>query len=438
MKGSHRDEAPPARPREEVEPLLDRIEREAFDYFLTESNPDNGLVGDTNDPASPASIAAVGMALAAYPAGAERGFCEREQAKARELSTLRFFHASPQGRQADASGYKGFYYHYLDRRTGHRVRDCELSTIDTAFFIAGALAAAAYFDRADEEEAEIRRLADRLYRRIEWAWASSGGPKISHGWKPESGFLRNRWDGYTEALLLYALALGSPTHPVAPESYDAWLSTYSWKKISGIELLYAGPLAVHQLSHAWIDLRGIRDAFMKSRGIDYFENSRRAAIVQQDYASRNPHGFAGYGKTCWGFTASDGPGPATRTTGGAERVFFGYAERGAPYGPDDGTVSPWAAAACLPFAPEIVLPTIESFADEEKRRHGLAVSFNPTWPESSGGDSGWVSPRSFGLHRGPIVLMIENFRSELPWRLMKKCPPLVAGLRRAGFTGGWL
>ena len=170
------------------------------------------------------------------------------------------------------------------------------------------LTVATYFDRDTADEAEVRRLADALYRRADWNWACDGGPTLTHGWRPETGFIPHRWQGYDEGLLLYILGLGSPTHPLPPESYAAYCATYQWKSIYGRELLYSGPLFTHQLSHLWIDFRGIRDAFMRERGSDYFENSRQATFVQQEYAIRNPLGFAGYGEHCWGFTACDGPG----------------------------------------------------------------------------------------------------------------------------------
>ena len=420
---------------------LDQLQRNTFDYFLHEDNPANGLVADKTSEGSPASIAAVGLALAAYPVGVERGYLSREAARQKTLATLRFFRDSPQGTGSDATGYRGFYYHFLDMKTGRRVWDCELSTIDSTFLFAGMLTAAAYFheDRADEHE--IRTLADALYRRADWLWATDGGPTVVHGWTPEGGFLPYRWQGYDEALLLYVLGLGSPTFPLPEESYRAWLSTYAWRRVYDRELLFAGPFFIHHLSHVWIDFRGIQDAYMRERGLDYFENSRQATYVQREYATRNPLELEGYSEDCWGITASDGPGWSTHRIGGVERMFFGYRARGAPYGPDDGTVSPWAILASLPFAPEIVLPACRYLADIDlgiDRPYGFKASFNPTFPAASGGQYGWVSPFHFGLNQGPIVLMIENHRSGLLWRLMRACPYLVTGLRRARFTGGWL
>ncbi len=422
---------------------LETLQRRTFDYFIHEANPANGLIRDKTKADWPASIAATGLALAAYPVGIERGFWTRSAAVERALATLRFFWNSPQGAEPDATGHQGFFYHFLDMQTGRRVWDCELSTVDSAFLLVGALTAAAYFDAQTAEEREIRNLADALYRRCNWAWAQNGKATLTHGWRPEGGFISYRWEGYDEALLLYILGLASPTHPLTQDSYDAWLSTYRWEHCYGYDYVYAGSLFTHQLSHVWIDFRGIQDVFMRGKGIDYFENSRRATYVQQRYAIENPRKFVGYGELLWGITASDGPGPETIKLRGIERTFFDYAGRGVPYGPDDGTLAPWAVVASLPFAPEIVLPAIDFYVREIKLKqsnpYGFKASFNPTHPgEPRNPFGGWVSPWHYGLNQGPIVLMIENYRSGLIWRLMRGCPYIQEGLRRAGFTGGWL
>ncbi len=420
---------------------LDKLQRGTFGYFLRETNPENGLVPDNTRDGAPCSITAVGLALAAYTVGVERGYLTRDEAVTRTLTTLGFFWNGTQGEESDALGYKGFYYHFLNMQTGRRMWKSELSTIDTTFLLAGALAAAQYFNRETKEEREIRTLASALYRRADWQWALNGGAKVSMGWKPESGFLRYRWEGYSEALLLYALGLGSPTYPLPAKSYQAWTETYRWKKLYGIEFLYAGPLFIHQLSHVWIDFRGIQDDFMRERGIDYFENSRRATYAQQQYAIRNPKKFRSYGENCWGVTASDGPGPATRKLNGVERRFFDYRARSIPYGPDDGTIAPWAAVASLPFAPELVLPALEHFNEaypEMTSKYGFKCSFNPTFTDGKQSARGWISKGYYGLDQGPIVLMIENYRTGFFWQLMRQCPHLVTGLRRAGFAGGWL
>lgn len=430
-----------ARPAETESHMLDAIQRGAFDYFLHETNDANGLVRDKTCPDWPASIAAVGLGLTAYPVGVERGFVTRREAAERTLTTLRFFWRSKQGPAPDATGHRGFYYHFLDMQTGARAWQCELSTVDSALLLGGMLTAAAYFDGDGTAEREIRDLADRLYARVDWQWAQNGEATVTHGWKPESGFLPYRWEGYDEALLLYVLGLGSPTHPLPAESYRAWASTYEWKTVYDTELLYAGPLFTHQLSHVWIDFRGIQDAFMREHGSDYFENSRRATFVQQQHGIRNPGGFAHYGELCWGITASEGPGEITCKIDGIERRFFGYLARAVPYGPDDGTIAPWAVVASLPFAPEITVPTLADFRRWQRagdHRYGFKAAFNPTFPDSGGLPNGWVSQWHFGINEGPSVVMIQNYKSGLVWQLMRGCRYLVAGLRAAGFTGGWL
>jgi hypothetical protein len=420
---------------------LGRLQWTTVEYYLKESNPVNGLVRDKTDPTAPCSIAAVGMALASSPVAVERGVLPRGLGAAIALKKLRFFHESRQGPEADATGYKGFYYHFIDMTDGRRAWECELSTIDSAFLFAGMLTVATYFDRDTADEAEIRRLVDELYGRADWNWARNGGAALTHGWRPESGFIPHSWTGYDEALLLYILGLGSPTHPLPPESYAAYCSTYGWETIYGREMLYSPPLFTHQLSHLWIDFRGIRDAFMRDHGSDYFVNSRHATYVHQEYAIRNPMQFAGYGEHCWGFTACDGPGWVKRTVNGVERQFFDYLARGAPFGPDDGTVAPWAVVASLPFAPEIVIPTVRHLADLNlgmTKPFGFKPSFNQTFAVPDSPTGWWVTPHHFGIDQGPIVLAIENYRSRLLWKIMRRCPPVVAGLRRAGFTGGWL
>ncbi|MEO8879102.1 MAG: glucoamylase family protein [Gemmatimonadaceae bacterium] len=420
---------------------MDALQRDTFNYFVHEANPVNGLIIDKTQPGSPASIAAVGLALSSYPVGVERGFMTRTDAIRRTLATLRFFQTSVQSTDAEATGYKGFYYHFLDMGSGKRAWKCELSTVDTAFLLAGMLTVAAYFSGSTADEREIGELADELYRRTDWNWAQNGGIAVTHGWKPESGFLPYRWQGYDEALFLYLLGLGSPTHPLPKDSYVQWTSSYEWREIYGYEFLYSAPLFTHQISHLWIDFRGIQDGYMRGKETDYFENSRRATLVQQQYAIDNPASFDGYKANCWGITASDGPGPAKRTIDGREREFFDYLARGVPDGPDDGTVAPWAVVASLPFAPEIVIPTLEHFEKLRLRAnnpYGFKTTFNPTFAQRGDPSHSWISPFHCGLNQGPIVIMIENYRSGLIWHLTRECPYFVTGLHRAGFQGGWL
>jgi hypothetical protein len=420
---------------------LNRLQLTTLQYYLHEVNPANGLVRDKTDKTAPASIAAVGLALASLPVLVERGIISREFAPEIALKRLRFFRDAPHGPEPDATGYKGFYYHFLDMKSGRRVWNCELSTIDSAFLFAGMLTCAAYFDQDNEEEDELRRLADELFGKADWQWALNGGSAISHGWYPETGFIPHHWQGYDEALLLYILGLGSKTFPLPVESYAAYCSTYQWRKIYGRELLYSGPLFTHQLSHLWIDLRGIRDRFMRDHDTDYFQNSRQATYLHREYAIQNPHGFAGYGEHCWGFTACDGPGWMTRKINGVDRQFYDYIARGAPDGPDDGTVAPWVVLASLPFAPEIVIPTMNHMAQLNigvDSRYGYKPSFNQTYEVADSPTGWWVTPYHFGVDQGPIILMIENYRTGLIWEIMRRSPYIVSGLKQAGFKGGWL
>ncbi|MEO7916734.1 MAG: glucoamylase family protein [Dokdonella sp.] len=418
---------------------LDKLQRGAFDYFLEQYNPDNGLIADTSREGSPVSIAVVGLALSTYPVAVEQGWISRADAIERSLAALRFLRDSDQSGKPDSTGYKGFYFHFLDQKSGLRVWKSELSMIDTTMLIAGALTAAMYFDGNDADERELREIADALYRRIDWRWSQDGAATINQGWKPESGFLRYGWEGYSEAIVLYTLALGSPTHPVERDCYRAWTLTYQWENLYGHEYLYAGPLFVHQFSHAWFDLRGVTDAFMRRVNSDYFENSRRALCVQREYCRINPLGHTGFDVDCWGLSACDGPNDDKPNEQGERRRLFGYSARGVPYGPDDGTLSPPAVLGCLPFQPDVVLRTVQTQIaryPEILSDGRLSSGFNPGFGENA--DRPWVSPGHFGLDQGIVVMMIANHRKELIWSLMRACPYVIDGLRHAGFRGGWL
>jgi hypothetical protein len=419
--------------------MLDKLQRTAFNYFPSSTNTQNGLVADRMRDGSPSSIAVVGLALSCYPVGVERGWIDRDQAVQYALQALRFFWRSDQTGSPEATGFRGFYFHFLDMQTGARVWQCELSIIDTALLIAGILSSAAYFTRTTPMETELRELADTLYRRVDWRWAQADGSAVVHGWKPNHGFLSYGWEGYSEALVLYVLGLASPTYPLTRESFLAWTMTYQWENLYGQDFLYAGPLFIHQLSHAWIDFRGLKDSFMREKGCDYFENSRRATLVQREYAMRNPLDFRGYGQDCWGLSASNGPSIPPLLIAGRQQAFYAYAARGAPYGPDDGTIAGSGALASLVFAPDIVLPVVRALYARTTSELGqmiLAGGFNATADSSASQD--WISPGYFGIDQGLIVLAIENFRSGLLWELSRKSPYFRSGLIHAGFKGGWL
>lgn len=423
--------------------LLKDLQAKTFNYFLHEINLKNGLIADRTEPESPASIAAIGLALSSYIVAVERGLISRTEAVIRTLTVLTFFSLSKQGTESDATGYKGFYYHFLDMNNGKRAFKCELSTIDTAILMAGILTSKHYFNQENHQEKEIRRIAEELYLKVDWQWALNGDDTLAHGWKPETGFLPFRWErGYSEAIILYVLAMGSPTFPIHPRGYKKWTKTFEWKKIYDIESIYGGPLFIHQMSHIWLDFNGIKDDLNRELGIDYFENSRRATLLQQRYAILNPRGFSHYGEFNWGLTASNGPGPCKKVIHGINREFYGYIARGVPYGPDDGTISPWAVVASVPFEPKIVLKTlrhaIKMLDPAKKNKYGFDASFNPTFPNDKSHSKGWVYPWYLGLNQGPIILMIENYLTGLIWNTMKKCPHIINGLKSASFRGGWL
>ncbi len=419
--------------------MLDSLQHAAFDYFLKTSDPRTGLVADTTREGAPASIAVVGFALSVYPVGVERGWIERSEAVRRTLCAMRFFWSSDQTGAPHATGHRGYYFHFLDMQSGARVWQSEVSLIDTALLLAGMLTAAAYFTATTPEEVEVRELADALYRRVDWRWAQRAGSCVAHGWKPECGFLSYGWEGYSESLLLYVLGLGSPTHPLTEQSFQAWTVTYQWENLYGHDFLYAGPLFIHQFSHAWIDFRGIQDRFMREKNCDYFENSRRATYVQREYSIRNPRSFIDYGEHRWGLSAGMGPSVEPQLVAGRRQAFYGYAARGAPYGPDDGTLCGPAMLGALVFAPEIALPAVRNLYALGTCGEGEVVrasGFNATVDDP--GQQRWISPDELGLDQGMIVLTIENYRSGLLWRLSRSCPTIRDGLRRAGFRGGWL
>ena len=260
--------------------LIERLQRGAFSYLDSYCNVDNGLVADTSRLGSPCSIAVVGFALSSYPIAVRNGWMSRSQAVSRTLTTLRFFWDSPQNADPTATGYKGFYYHFLDMKSGRRVWDCELSLIDTTLLLVGMLTAACFFD-GNGDEAEIRAMADALYRRVDWHWSQNGGATAAQGWKPECGFLHYGWEGYNEGTLLYVLGLGSPTQSFSPSAFTGWTATYQWENMLGRDVLYSGPLFTHLFPHAWIDFRGIRDKFMREKRSDYFENTRSSIAIHR-------------------------------------------------------------------------------------------------------------------------------------------------------------
>ncbi|MDZ4803703.1 MAG: glucoamylase family protein [Candidatus Eisenbacteria bacterium] len=432
--------------------FLDDLEERSFRWFWDVSDSSTGLTPDRWPTRSFQSIAATGFALTAYPIGVERGWITRGQARRRVLDTLRFLWSAPQDSlSAGVIGYKGFFYHFLEPETGHRFQEVELSTIDTALLLAGAFTCQSWFDQAVPEEMEIRALTDSIYARVDWQWASVRPPLIGHGWKPESGHLGYDWRGYNEAMLVYLFALGSPTHPVVKEAWDGWISGYRWGRFQEQEHLGFAPLFGHQYSHVWIDFRGIKDDYIRERGIDYFENSRRATLAQYAYALANPGGFTGYGADLWGLTACDGPVSGLFPVQGQPVQFNTYWARGATFDEirDDGTISPTAAGGSIAFAPEIVIPVLMSmkriYGENLYSTYGFLDALNPTFrfetPVQHGRvirGVGWFDTDYLGIDQGPILTMVENYRTELVWKAMRRNSHVRRGLKAAGFTGGWL
>jgi len=446
---------PPKPVKPELPPLFGDIERRTFQFFWDTTNETNGLTPDRFPSRPFASIASVGFALTAYPIGIENGWVSRTQAVDRTLTTLKFFRDLPVGPQRTGkAGYKGFYYHFLDMQQGRRYDSwVELSSVDTALLMMGVLFAQSYYDGDDPREKEIRQIADTLYKRVDWNWLQQRQPLISMGWFPESGFIDHDWMGYNEAMMLYVLALGSPTHAVEPDAWTVWTRTYNndWGVYQGQEYLSFGPLFGHQYSHVWIDFRDIQDQYMRERGIDYFLNSRRATLAQRDYAIDNPMKWKEYGENVWGLTASDGPQNTSQEFRGEQRQFRHYSSRGAGLREnfDDGTIAPTAAISSIVFAPEVVIPATEEmhkrFGDYIYSSYGFLDSFNPSFnwdiPLKTGRlvpDRGWVASDYIAIDQGPILTMIANYRNEFVWNVMKKNKYIRTGLERAGFTGGWL
>lgn len=417
----------------------DALLRATARFFLTETAHPQGLVADHSGRDSPCSIAGVGFALSCLPVLAQRGLLPVASAQARALAAVRFFAHAPHGPEPHATGYRGFYYHFLDRTTGARVWRCELSSIDTALLQAGMLTAARAFGPGTGSGPHAQELAELTafcLDRTEWDWLTQrradGSPgAIGHGWTPERGHLPWAWDGYSEALILYALALGSTTHPPPRESFARMRDGYEWRQGPQGPHLHAAPLFIHQYAHLWLDLRGLRHPELPD--FDYAINSQRAAEAQSRYAAANPHGFAGYGPLAWGFTAGDGPGPLTITHRGRALPVDGYRARGAPDGEDDGTIAPWAVAASLPFAPELATRTLAHLLERHPGlwgAQGLVAGVNPT--------VGWCATRCFAIDQGPVLGMLANHQDETLWALLRGEPRLARGLRAMGLAGAWL
>ncbi len=405
--------------------FLDFLERASFAFFWYESNPDNGLIKDRSTSTSASSIASVGFGLSSICIGVDHGWITRTEGRARVLATLRTFWRGPQGNApAGVLGYRGFFYHFLDMNTATRSGDTELSSIDTGLLLAGILDAGEYFTGTDSVEAGIRALADSIFNRVEWTWMTNGGSSLTMGWYPDatgshaSGFISARWIGYNEGMILNLLGLGAVNNQLPAAVWNSWVSGYTQETYSGYTFVGFPPLFGHQYSHCWVDFRDIADAYMRGMGITYAENTRRATLAQRQFCIANPGHFAGYGQNLWGLTACDGPPPN------------GYTARGAPPAQnDDGTIAPTAAAGSLPFASDVSIPALRYMYSQYRTGiwslYGFRDAFNP--------QVSWWGPDEIGIDEGPIVLMIENYRTQSVWNRFMKSPVIQLGLTRAGF-----
>ncbi|MCI0336047.1 MAG: hypothetical protein L0226_00575 [Acidobacteria bacterium] len=392
--------------------FLEDLSRRSFRFFQEQADPQTGLVRDrARTDGTPhreaqnkiASIAATGFGLTAWCIAAERGWVSKQEARERVLAALRFF--------ADRQEHKeGWFYHFVNVRTGEREWKSELSSIDTTLLLGGVLTARGYF----QTDREIVRLATKIYHRVDFQWMLNGHPHLlSHGWRPESGFIQHRWGDYSESALLYLLAIGSPTHPIPAESWYAWKR--DWITYGEYKYLSApAPLFIHQYSHAWVDFRGRRES--KPPSVDYFENSVIATRAHRAFCLDLAKEFPGYTENMWGITASD--------------TAKGYHAWGGPprRGPIDGSVVPCAAGGSLMFAPEITVPALremkEKLGEKIYGRYGFTDAFNP--------NTGWVNPDVIGIDVGIILLSAENLRSGNVWLWFKRNPEPEDALRRVG------
>ena len=452
-----------------LDPVLADLHRRTFDFFWETTDSRTGLAPDNWPDPDYASIAANGFALTAYAIGVHAGYVARGEAARRALVALRtFWNGAQEGAPEASTGYKGFFYHFLDPATGRRSGRSELSSVDTTLFLLGALSVAAFFDRADATESEIRRLGLALYARVDWRFMARQTGLVSMGWHPGAasvdGLIARSWDRYNEGMMVYLLALASPTSAIGAGAWGAWSATIggTWGTNYGQTYLGFSPLFGHQYSHCWYDFRGIADAFMRGHGIDYFVNSQRATRAQRAYAIANPQGFRDYGADVWGLTACRGPGFAALDVDGRKVQFHGYAARGPQTGDkesvDDGTIAPTAGVSSIAFAPDICVPLIHSlrarYGAEIYGRYGFTDAFNPSFPRDAPhrdgairARAGWVADAYLGIDQGPILLMLENYRSGFVWDLFCRSaltgPIARRGLRAAGFrpvsgAGQWL
>lgn len=396
----------PWKVNKEDEAFLDDLERQGCLFFWEQASPNTGQILDRarnsltgeRDPRRMASIASTGFGLTALCIADHRGYLPHAQIVERVKTTL-------QWHLDKLPEVHGFFYHFTDIETGTPVPGVELSSIDTSLLLCGILTARAYFD-----DAQIHSLAQQIYERVDWPWMLNGGKTFSMGWHPDKGFLHVRWEKYCELMMIYLLAIGSPTHPVAPGYWNSFTRPVIHYK--GYDYIGGNdPLFTHQYSQAWYDFRGKRDAYA-----DYFENSVTATRAHRAFCLSYPKW---YSEDYWGVTASDYEG--------------GYTAWGGPpaQGPLDGTVVPSAAAGSLAFLPVDCLSVLRAmrakWGKQAWGRYGFVDAFHPA--------ANWYDPDVLGIDQGISVMMAENLRSGLLWTTFMRNRECVSSMQRAGFHG---
>ncbi|MEP6741505.1 MAG: glucoamylase family protein [bacterium] len=395
--------------------FLEDLEHRSFSYFWEQADPQTGLVPDRarmdgsaldENHRNVASIAATGFGLTALCIGADRSWITRAQAQERTLVTLRFF-------AEQAFQEHGWFYHWLDTKTGERRWNSEVSSIDTALLLAGVLTARQYF----RDDPKIRKLATRIYERADFRWMLNGHPSLlSHGWKRETGFLKPRWDTYSEDSILYLLAIGSPTHPISPASwYALWRDRYRYEGHMYFTTIGV-PLFMHQYAHAWIDYRDRHEK--RGDRIDYFQNSINATLAHRAFCINLSYDFRAFGPNMWGITASD-----------SAKGYLAWG--GPPRDPAiDGTLVPSAAGGSLMFTPEISIAALremrEKYGDRIYGKYGFVDAFNP--------NTGWVDSDVIGINAGIILLSAENSRTESVWKWFMRNPEVPGAMQRIGLV----
>jgi hypothetical protein len=402
--------------------ILDYIQQADFDFFWYWANPANGLIPDRSETYSGCSIASVGFGLTAIGVAIDHGWITRAQGVARVTTTLNTFLNGPQGPATTGTiGYNGWFYHYLDMNTAVRTGNSELSSIDTTLLLAGILYAKQYFNGTNADEAYIRTMASGIFNRVNWNWFAQGTDAVSMQWLPGgTGFASANWVGYDEAMMIYILGMGSLTYPLPASAWPKWTTGYIWATNYGQAYIQFPSMYVHVFSHCWIDFRHIADSYMSNHNSTYFENSRRAALAQRAFAIANPNHETGYSSNVWGLNASDGPnGYAVHAITGTSII--GY---------DDGTIAPSAAGGAMAFTPEYSEPVLTNFYAHFRPHLWTAYGFYDAFNQTKQ----WYDTDELGIDQGPIVIMIENYRTQRPWQLFMQNLEVQTGLQQAGFV----